>query len=76
MLLVALVALFVTAGAQAVHDTGIFQLDRNAQASDDAGTVSATHDWDQICKAAGLEPLESRLRLRTVLALDAVLAAR
>jgi len=52
MLSTALLALFLTAGAQAVHDTGIFQLDRNALTSDDAGAVPAAHDWDQICKQA------------------------
>jgi hypothetical protein len=42
--LVVLVALFVTAGAQAVHDLELFELDRNAL---DDGTV-AGDDWDSL----------------------------
>src|SRR5438128_1849768 len=40
--------------ASAVHDTGVFQLDRNAQTSDPgpAGLVAASHDWDQVCRDA------------------------
>jgi hypothetical protein len=41
--------LFVT-NAGAVHDTGLFQLDGNAQTSVQS-TPSALEDWDLICKA-------------------------
>jgi hypothetical protein len=53
VLATAALALFWIAGAQAVHDTGIFQLDRNAQASDTSGASAplGTHDWDQVCAA-------------------------
>jgi hypothetical protein len=44
ILLVVLVALFVTAGAEAVHDLELFELDRNAL---DDGTV-AGDDWDSL----------------------------
>jgi hypothetical protein len=49
--LVALLALFWIAGAQAVHDTGKFQLDGNAQTSVDS-TPSALEDWDKVCPTA------------------------
>jgi hypothetical protein len=42
--LVAVVALFVTTGAQAVHDLGLFELDRNAQ---DSAAV-AGDDWNSL----------------------------
>src|SRR5215217_6027443 len=42
ILLAACTALFVVAGAQAVHDTGSFELDGNA-------TTATSHDWDQVC---------------------------
>jgi hypothetical protein len=45
-------ALFVIAGAQAVHDDGVFQLDRNAYTAADGGVKPAAHDWDQVCPAA------------------------
>ena len=51
MLATALVALFAIAGAQAVHDDGIFQLDGNAQASADPNGFGG-QDWDQICLVA------------------------
>src|SRR5438034_11382164 len=36
--------------AQAVHDTGIFQLDGDAQTSTNtAGTPAALDDWDKVC---------------------------
>jgi hypothetical protein len=44
MLLVALAALFVVAGAQAVHDTGAFELDGNA-----TNGAAAGDDWDNVC---------------------------
>lgn len=46
--LIALVALFVTAGAQAVHDTGKFQLDGDAQTSLQSSPPAA-EDWDMVC---------------------------
>lgn len=50
MLLVACAALFVIAGAQAVHDTGAFQLDGDATSSlNTAGTPLASDDWDKVC---------------------------
>jgi len=42
----ALALLYVT-GAQAVHDVGVFQLDRNAQTSVPSG--AAGEDWDKVC---------------------------
>jgi hypothetical protein len=42
----ALGLLYVT-GAQAVHDVGVFQLDRNAQTSVPSG--AAGEDWDMVC---------------------------
>jgi hypothetical protein len=51
MLLVACTALFVIAGAQAVHDEGVFQLDGNAARSlvSTPAMPSATDDADNIC---------------------------
>src|SRR5438034_1776164 len=46
---VALAVVYVT-GAQAVHDVGVFQLDRNAQTSVPAG--AAGEDWDRVCPAS------------------------
>src|SRR4051812_6998479 len=45
--LVALVGLMLTAGAQAVHDDGFFELDRNAIAS----STQAGEDWNLVCPA-------------------------
>jgi prealbumin domain-containing protein len=42
--IVALVALMLTAGAQAVHDDGFFELDRNAVA-----TAAPGEDWNLVC---------------------------
>src|SRR3954447_7702053 len=42
ILMAACTALFFVAGAQAVHDTGSFELDGNA-------TTATSHDWDQVC---------------------------
>src|SRR5215211_5414450 len=55
--MVMLVALFWIAGAQAVHDDGNFQLDRNAFTSDvlpNGGNTNlyTGHDWDQVYDAA------------------------
>ena len=49
ILLVACAALFYIAGAQAVHDTGKFQLDGDASHVTDPATPSATDDWDMVC---------------------------
>ena len=46
--LVALAALLLTAGAQAVHDTGKFQLDGDAQTSLQSSPPAA-EDWDKVC---------------------------
>jgi hypothetical protein len=46
MLLTALLALFLTAGAQAVHDTGAFELEGNAVTDHGAGPPD---DWDRVC---------------------------
>ena len=40
----------VVVPAYAVHDVGVFQLDRNAQTSVQS-TVPATDDWDKVCPA-------------------------
>ena len=53
ILAVALVALLLTAGAQAVHDNGFMQLDRNAYTSIDS-TITALEDWDKICPTTTL----------------------
>jgi Prealbumin-like fold domain len=50
MLLVALLGLLLTAGAQAVHDEGIFQLDGDATTALPSDPP-ADEDWDLICKA-------------------------
>src|SRR4051812_25704096 len=39
------VALFMITGAQAVHDIGLFELDRNA-------VTTSTNDWDHVFSAA------------------------
>src|SRR5215213_9432568 len=46
--------MFYVAGAQAVHDDGFFQLDRNAFTSDlsNAATPPGVHDWDQVYDSA------------------------
>jgi hypothetical protein len=55
ILLVACTALFYIAGAQAVHDTGVFQLDGDAAtATNTAGTPTATDDWDKVCYEVGV----------------------
>jgi hypothetical protein len=45
----ALALLYITS-AQAVHDVGVFQLDRNAQTSVPAGALG--EDWDKVCPAS------------------------
>src|SRR6266536_966508 len=51
ILLVACTALFVVGGAQAVHDSGVFQLDGNAVATDNSTPAmpTATEDAGNIC---------------------------
>src|SRR5207247_5900216 len=53
ILLVACAALFMVAGAQAVHNTKFFQLDGDAQASTapTGVTTNGAEDWDTICAA-------------------------
>ncbi len=54
MLLVACTALFVIAGAQAVHNAGFFQLDGDGgvtQHSYVGSTVGGAEDWDNVCAA-------------------------
>lgn len=46
ILLVSLAALFLVAGAQAVHDTGAFELEGNAVTDHGAGPPD---DWDRVC---------------------------
>src|SRR5215210_1552475 len=54
MVLAVCTALFYIAGAQAVHDDGFFQLDRNVFTSDltNAATPPGAHDWDQVYDSA------------------------
>ena len=40
----------VVVPAYAVHDEGVFQLDRNAQTSVQSA-IPATDDWDKVCPA-------------------------
>src|SRR5262249_31906955 len=50
LLLVAVAALFYVGGAQAVHDTGKFQLDGDAASgTNTTGAPAATDDWDKVC---------------------------
>jgi hypothetical protein len=53
ILLVACTAMFVVGGAQAVHDSGVFQLDGNAVAGDNSTPAmpTATEDAGNICAA-------------------------
>ena len=46
IVLVTLMALFWIAGAQAVHDVGVFELDGNAITEGGAGL---SDDWDRVC---------------------------
>src|SRR5213593_4817171 len=58
MLLVACTALFLIASAQAVHDTGRFQLDGDAATgTNTAGTPAATDDWDKVCYEVAVKPV-------------------
>lgn len=47
LLLIAVLALMFTAGAQAVHDDGLFELDRNA-----VNEAAPGEDWNQVCPAS------------------------
>jgi hypothetical protein len=58
-LAVALAALFLTAGAQAVHEIGVFQLDANASTAVNPAPT-ALEDWDLICKAHPVSATEPR----------------
>lgn len=49
VLATAMFALFYVAGAQAVHDVSVFQLDGDAQV--DVGATAHLEDWDVICEA-------------------------
>src|SRR5262245_31923970 len=42
-------ALLFAAGAQAVHDTGAFELDGNGVSANAAPPVGPTDDWDRVC---------------------------
>jgi hypothetical protein len=48
MLLIACTALFAIGSAQAVHDTGAFELDGNAVSSS-GNTGTKPDDWDRVC---------------------------
>ena len=51
-MLVVVVGLMLTAGAQAVHDVSVFQLDTpSADAQVSVGSTAHHDDWDVICKA-------------------------
>ncbi len=50
--------LLVPYAAQAVHDTGIFQLDGDAATgTNTAGTPAASDDWDKVCYQVGVTPV-------------------
>src|SRR6266581_7359802 len=51
VLLAMVIMLLVPYGALAVHDLNVFQLDGNAQTSDNPAPFTAQEDWDLICKA-------------------------
>src|SRR5438034_4593231 len=52
--------LLIPYAAQAVHDTGIFQLDGDAQTSTNtAGTPTALDDWDKVCYEQGVKPVST-----------------
>jgi hypothetical protein len=59
MLAVAALALFLIAGAQAVHDTGSFQLDGDASSSTQPFGPTATDDWDKVCHQVAAIPAAS-----------------
>jgi hypothetical protein len=47
--LIALIGLFVIAGAQAVNQTGAFELDGNAVSANAPTPVGPADDWDRVC---------------------------
>jgi len=47
--LLALLAVFAVPSALAVHDDGIFQLDRNAVTTDPGDPATVGEDWDLVC---------------------------
>lgn len=49
LFLVVLLGLFIASGAQAVHDIGLFQLDKDATTLESPPVLG--EDWDLICKA-------------------------
>src|SRR4051794_2151603 len=55
MLMMALAAIVWVTSAQAVHDTGRFQLDGDALSST-LGTPTATDDWDKVCYEVSVKP--------------------
>ena len=61
MLAALFAVVFYVAGAQAVHDAGIFQLDKNASTAVNP-PPTALEDWDLICKAARRPALYVRAR--------------
>jgi len=56
LFVVALVALFLTTGAQAVHDLGVFELDADTPGASPAVTDNTSpglpDDWDRVCNLA------------------------
>src|SRR5438309_10997207 len=46
---IGLIGLYFIPAAQAVHDTGRFQLDGDASSSTDPITPTATDDWNNVC---------------------------
>jgi hypothetical protein len=51
ILLTSALALLLAGGAQAVHDDGIFQLDRNAVTADPGNPATTGEDWDKVCSS-------------------------
>ncbi|OLC19463.1 MAG: hypothetical protein AUH33_05695 [Chloroflexi bacterium 13_1_40CM_68_21] len=55
-----ILTLLVPYNAQAVHDTGIFQLDGDAQSSTNTAlTPGALDDWDKVCYEQGVKPVSA-----------------
>jgi hypothetical protein len=54
VLVAGLAAIFLVTGAQAVHDIGVFELDRNA-----VDQAAAGEDWDKVCPAPSVPPVAS-----------------
>src|SRR5436190_19647827 len=52
--------LLIPYAAQAVHDTGIFQLDGDAQTSTNTAlTPAALDDWDKVCYEQAVNPVSA-----------------